>query len=58
MTWVTQINSLGNDDPRPVVVDLADVVKLSADVLNLGLTPKSRDSISKFSAQSTVAFDR
>lgn len=58
MTWVTQINSLGNDDPRPVVVDLADVVNLSADVLNLGLTPKSRNSISKLSAQSTVAFDR
>lgn len=58
MTWVTQINSLGNDDPRPVVVDLADVVNLSADVVNLGLTQKSRNSISEFSAQSIVAFDR
>ena len=58
MTWVTQINSLGNDDPKPVVVDLADVVNLSADVVNLGLTQKSRNSISEFSAQSIVAFDR
>lgn len=40
------------------MVDLADVVNLSADVVNLGLTQKSRNSISEFSAQSIVAFDR
>ena len=40
------------------MVDLADVVNLSADVVNLGLTPQSINSISEFSARSIVAFDR